>query len=179
MSKVACIFGRRGSGKSTLARTLVAPCTRLILFNTLGEEAHNEIGLVFREPQALFDYVQEAPQFRAIADFQDDTLFPWTIDLAMAVGSCTLLVDEIDRHCSPVSVPDELNSCVRYGRHKSVSLLTISRRPADVPRIVSSQAEDIFVFRINEPRDVSYLKQYVGDDEFTRLPEFTHKHYSV
>lgn len=179
MSQVVCIFGRRGSGKSTLARSLVAGCTRLIVFNTLGEAEHNDLGLVFTEPQKLFDYVSRSVQFRAVADFQDDTLFPWTVKLAEAVENCTLMVDELDRHANPRQIPPELDNCVRYGRHWGVSLLAISRRPAEIPRIVTSQAEVIHTFRLNEPRDVQYVRQFVGDEAFTDLGEHEHLSYNV
>ena len=178
-AKIVCVFGRRGSGKSTLARTLVIPDRRLIVFNTLGETEHNMLGHVCRTRQELFDYVENRPVFRAVADFRDDDTLGWTVKLCEAMQNCTLLVDELDRFCSPTSVLPEIDACCRYGRHSGVSLMVCSRRPAEIPRIVTSQAHTIHVFRITEPRDVAYLKAYLGDTRFSSLAAHAHLSYDI
>jgi hypothetical protein len=56
-----------------------------------------------------------------------------------------------------------------------MNVIAASRRAADVPRLITSQADVIYTFNQSEPRDISYLAEFAGKDfaEETRtLPRF-------
>lgn len=84
--------------------------------------------------------------------------------LSMIVENTTIVVEEVDLYCSPVWEPPGFSDCIRRGRHKGVSIITTSRRPAEVSRLLTSQADEFYIFRFSEPRDLQYFSQTFGPD---------------
>lgn len=85
------------------------------------------------------------------------------------VGSLTLAIDEIDLWTKPNYTPPELERLVRYGRHHAVDLLVVARRPVDVPRLVTSQADVLFTYRQTEPADLKWLVDLTGQPRIREL----------
>lgn len=55
-----------------------------------------------------------------------------------------------------------ISELIHRGRHSRVSVLFGTRRPRDVSRLMTSQADVITCFRQQEPADVEYLASVIG-----------------
>lgn len=165
---ITVVLGRRGCGKTTLIKGLVAIQPRLLIFDTLAE--YQSSGRVFRSFVPMLTYVQSRQyiQFRAVfqpVETQDlEQSFSDFMRLCWIVGNCIIVVDEIDQVASPVSIPNELAKNLRYGRHRKLFVIAASRRAADVPRLITSQADELISFNQTEPRDIAYIEAFAGKD---------------
>ena len=171
-AKIICIFGKRGSGKSTLAKKFLHGKPRVIVFDALGEydgERFDNLGelLARIRNRARFSVVYRPRDARAE--------FPWLARIAYEVGSLCLVAEEISWAISPAKMPVEIETLIRYGRHRDVELIGISRRPAEVNRDLTSNANEIYIFRTHEPRDVDYFRKVIGSaaDGLPNLPPYT------
>lgn len=97
--------------------------------------------------------------------------FAAVTQIVIACGRLIYAIDEVDRFSSAGFAPPGLEYLINQGRHVQVSLLGSSRRPAQVPRELTSQAHCFYIFRMTEPRDLSYLEEYIGGDAARRLPQ--------
>lgn len=166
-SVISVVLGRRGCGKTTLIKGRVASKPRLLIFDTLAE--YGTVGTAFRDIEPFVDYVEKRQflQFNAIYQPVDKDLFEAFSDFCRVgwiVGDCVMVVDEVDQISSATVVPPELAKNLRYGRHRKISVIAASRRAADVPRLITSQADELISFNQTEPRDLKYIEEYAGQD---------------
>jgi len=89
------------------------------------------------------------------------------------------LIDEIDMISSPTSIPKELDSLIRYGRHQEVDIIATARRPAEVHRNLTANSDDIYVYQTHEPRDLSYLSRFMDVDKIKSLEQYSCLHYNA
>jgi len=160
--KINLIFGKRGSGKSYLAQSLVEKYDRLFIFDTLGEYTG---GVVFEDPEKLKEFWGHIykKKFRIIyRPLIPQQEFDWIAELIYELGDVTLLVEEIDAFASPYQVSREFAQLLQRGRHKNIELIGVTQRPFGIPRLLTSQAKQIYVFNTNEPRDLEYLRSLLG-----------------
>ena len=162
------VFGKKGGGKTSIAASLTADSNRLIVFDHNREY---ERGMIVTNPQQLIDAIRKynSSAFRLIYRFDDSMRLSehaeFFLRAAYTVTNYTLLFEEIDRVSEPRSMPEGLDNIVNVGRHKGISLIALSRRPARVPRDLTSNADRIFVAGpINEPKDVDYLSEFMGSE---------------
>ena len=96
--------------------------------------------------------------------------FAAVTQLVIACGSMIFAIDEVDRFTTASYAPPGLDYLINQGRHVQVSLVCTSRRPAQIPRELTSQAHQFFVFKNTEPGDLAYLQPYLGKEATDRLP---------
>lgn len=163
MKGVHAILGLRGYGKSRLFRALCADETRLIVVDTLGE--HSQIGTPV-SVGTMQEALSQAPGayrlvFRPLEYYEVE----WTERVAAARPGCTLAVDEIDCWYSDSRMPlgVGLRALVMYGRHYEQGAIAVARRPFNMARDFTSQA-DLWCFPMREPRDRQYVKDVTAFD---------------
>ena len=163
-AKIICIFGKRGSGKSTLAKRFLQEKRRVIVFDPLGEYS----GEQFSHLGELLARIRNRKSFFVVYRPRDARAeFPWLARIAYEVGSLWLVAEEISWAISPAKMPEPVEVLIRYGRHRDVDLLGISRRPAEVNRDLTANANEIYIFRTHEPRDIAYFRSIIGSDADT------------
>ena len=76
-------------------------------------------------------------------------------------GDCLLVVDEVDFYVQPGYAPGPFSELVRIGRHWGVEMICMARRPASVWRNLTANADHLCVFLTHEPRDITYLSEFL------------------
>jgi hypothetical protein len=189
---ITLYFGKRKSGKSSRMGSALGQVDRLLLFDgrgasPLSENFFEKFGFerTFRQPGELRAFLRShlTEPFRVLYQPSIDpptsledhapglsSHFAAVTQLVIACGRMIYAIDEVDRFTSAGFTPSGLDYLINQGRHVQVSLVATSRRPAQVPRELTSQAHLFFIFRNTEPRDLSYLEQYIGSEAADRLP---------
>lgn len=179
---ILVVLGRRGCGKTTEIKRRIGTLPRMLIFDTLAE--YEGCGEVFYEPEEMISYVERKNRsyFRCVfrpMDVEIQPAFEYFMRLSWIARDCTCVIDEVDAVSSPISIPQELSRSIRYGRHQNVSLIAASRRAAEVPRLLTSQADEIVCFNQTEPGDLKYLEKVTGDVSFaqrvSRLPRYKYE----
>jgi hypothetical protein len=75
------------------------------------------------------------------------------------VPSSTIVIDEVDGLNRGHNPSKSVEKFIKRGRHLTLSQFYATRRPHECPRLVSSQADESYLFRVEEHRDLEYLSQ--------------------
>jgi len=184
---ITVFTGKRRSGKTRRLGSACATVRRLVWFDGRGAvgpgetESATRFDVLCEQPGELRSFLRAhlAGPFRVLyrprllppvglvltARKPDDSLaqhFAAVTQCVIACGSLIYAIDEVDRICTAGWAPWALSYLINQGRHVRVSLAVTSRRPAQIPRELTSQAHRIYIFKMTEPGDLSYLEEYVG-----------------
>ena len=163
-------------GKTSLARILSRDYKRLMIIDPLSEYADT----VFTPTayDALI-YLKNNPNFRISTEDNDD--LDNFLKLVWSTENLCLHIEEIDMFADSRVMPFDLGNIIKRGRHRNISLICTSRRPAEVNRLLTSQASDIYIFNTTEPKDCQYIESYTSSelkDTIQNLEKLTFIHYS-
>ena len=155
MSRIITIIGKRGYGKTTLCKNIIADSLyKDILINDyIGE--YSNLSLPNKEIYIVNNRI--------------DLL----IKFAWGRGNCLLVLDEVDLYGKNNSA---IEFIYRYGRHKNIEIVAVSRRFYDLPVIIRALTDYFFIFRITEKRDLEYLSRYIDNSRLEKiksLPKYT------
>ena len=174
-AKIICIFGRRGTGKTYLAHKLISGKRRVLVFDPLGQfKGEREFRTI---PELARHCLENRLREDKVKPFaliyrprQARAEFPFIARVACEVGALCLLAEEISWAISPARMDPAIENLIRYGRHQDVELIGISRRPAEVNRDLTANANEIYIFRTHEPRDIAYFREILGSSVADSLP---------
>lgn len=173
-NKIILILGKRGSGKTTLTKKIISEYEKdLIIWDFIGEYK----GVVIKTFDDFCWYMAkrkvENKRINAILRLPIED-FDGVCGVICAVKDVLFVIEEVDSVSSASYVSKGLGFMIRYGRHWGISMMATSRRPADIPRLLTSQTNTLYCFRFIEPRDLDYLRQYasVGIEELQNLGEY-------
>ena len=172
---IRAIFGITGSGKTTLSRHLTRESARVMIY-----DAHAEHDAVLCEPADFLPYLElvaERPAFRVAVTPMIGLYGLEFGAAAWAVGKrgpVLAVIEELDTIAPVERIPITIRRLLAQGRHVNVDLQGTSQRPAQVNRLITSQARELYAFHTHEPRDVEYIASYIGASaaELPTLPEF-------
>lgn len=174
-------FGKRGSGKTTVINGQLKNCRGPVLVaDILGNFLNKGYIETEKVDEAILiaaDFVKDPKgknKIIVVKAADPDLTVDYLSAALWELGGGTLVLDEADGF-SLANAPcfDQL---VRYGRNRNVDLITGCRRPAEISRNITAGANQIFVFQIQEPRDIEYFRSTVfGDraDELATIPKFS------
>jgi len=169
-NRIMFITGRKGSGKTTYADKLASGLylrgNRVIIVSPMGGFSLAGCESVTTLEQ-LVDPKLKDRSFVVLPS--DDKLAEAAFLYAYTCGNAWLFVDEIDLYMSAYNCNESLQKIIRYGRHRRVSLVGISQRPANVHRDLTAQADILVMYQTHEPRDVDYLAVRIGKENAERL----------
>jgi len=182
-NRIVFVTGRKGCGKTTVSNALANEAyqagRRVIVVAPMGGFDLAGSPTVFSRDEMLSD--QTFGRSFVVNPPDDQTAID-AIRLAYGVGNCVLVVDEIDLYGDVRSPDESLLKVIRYGRHRGVSLIGVSQRPANVVRDLTAQSDILIMFHTTENRDVLYLADRIGSDNAERLrsiPQFSYLVYSA
>lgn len=171
LHKTQClsIIGKRGTGKTSLARKLIAEHKGIIFINDFIGEYD---GQPFRTRQEITELKQGGMWcYRSPAN--DAHEFCEIVWQAGKSGLHVLAVfDEIDVYGKN---DNSIAWVYRYGRHRNITCIAVSRRFYDLPVIVRSLTHEWLLFNITDERDIKYLSGYLSESaarQVSTLPDF-------
>jgi hypothetical protein len=106
---------------------------------------------------------------------QLDTDAEHIVRLAMAIGDCSVVFEEI----ADYSQNPKVRTLFRRGRKLGVRCIAISQRPAEVHKTITSQAACVVAFHFDEPRDVEYIKLRFGRNAAAEVQQLDASKYEV
>lgn len=86
---------------------------------------------------------------------------------AYELGDVLVCADEIDQLSERVPA---LESIVRWGRNRRISVCATARRPAEVQRNITANLTHLTIFNISEPRDLEYLRHFSLGESVSEAP---------
>ncbi len=162
-------------GKTTIARILSRQFGRIMIVDPMSE--YSDTVLTPTAHDALV-YMKHNKKFRI--SIEDGLELENFIKLAWCVEDVCLHIEEIDLIANNKSMPFPLENIIKRGRHRNISLIGTSRRPAEISRLFTSQSSDFYIFNTSEPRDISYIESYTSaalKDTIQKLPALSFIHY--
>jgi len=163
--EVILVCGVTGGGKTTWARQFTKSLPRLLVYDIAAS-----FPVQYTDVETLANLVETKPeQFRyGIYDPRDTDVLTAT---AFMLGDCWLVLEEISTlYNIGARIHGPLQEAILLGRQRSLSLLAISQRASYFPITLRSQASRIVSFRQQEPSDLKWLADFMGQANAEKLP---------
>lgn len=173
---VEFVCGRKGEGKSHLIDRRAARFPRRLTLDYADEYFGTDTSalecLTYADCLGALESVAARGTWRIVANLPAPDMARLCALLspagrprsgvAAALGGVLVECGEVEHVAGHAAKPEVLE-LIHRGRHSRVSMMLGTRRPRDVHRLVTSQADVISCFRQQEPRDVEYLASVIGD----------------
>lgn len=172
-AEVVAVMGASGSGKSCFIKQQIGrrKPRRLIVFDPMGEYGDltrpvSSLGEMAREAKAKTFALSLKPQAARAAD-----QFDMLCRIAYTAADCWLVVDELSMVTKPGWAPPGWADCSMRGRHKGMTVIGASQRPASIDKHFFSNATVIRTGRLNFSADIKVLANvlHVDGAELSKL----------
>jgi hypothetical protein len=185
------ICGRTGSGKSFLMKKLLAGVERSIVYGPKREECDYP-GCYFdgMEPDGFKRFVlwwqhcvKTCGRFRIVYrpnDLFDISEFDKVANLAYACGNLTFTCEELMTYTTERNIGQGFKRLLVAGRTRGINCFMLTQRPFKIPREVTSQAREAYIFATHEPTDLDYVRQTFGTElaaKLETLGQYEHVHW--
>lgn len=171
--KVIAVLGATGTGKGVSIKTALKASKpkRLIVFDFMAE-----YGDFAKHTRSVKDVVNETKKasfkIALIPDkysFQDQ--FNFLCDLAYERGDLTFIAEELNKVTSATWAPPTWQEVTSRGRHKNLTVIGASQRPASVDKDFFSNCSVIRSGRLNFDNDIKTMARVlrVGYDDIATL----------
>lgn len=164
--EVIAAFGKRGAGKTVFLKEAGWYSPATLIFDTMDEFRGFR---KFTSISSLFEFIKNEESFHVRyvpppdSDVTDDARD--IARLVLARGNMLLIIDEADRvFPNKLGLPSEVQSLITRGRHADIALIFASQRPSLVSRLATSQASRFVFFKLVEPKDIAYCREFVSID---------------
>lgn len=167
------IMGASGSGKSTYIKQQIrrGKPKRLIIFDPMGEYS------TMAKPVNTLQEVARAAKAKTFSlAFKPDAekaaqQFDLLCKIAYTAGDCWLVVDELAIVTKPGWAPPGWADCSMRGRHKGLTVIGASQRPASIDKHFFGNATLIRTGRLNFAADIKVLANvlHVDQGEISKL----------
>lgn len=175
--RVTLFCGKTQQGKSTLAlhmalrewsRTIVLDSARSKVFNRIAPGGH------FASWSDMAKWIQteggRIPRWCIALRSKRPDDYAAVLRCAEHMRGILLFCDETHKLCRMEGVREPLElvalTGAHYGGGAGVGLYMVTQRPGSVPINVRSQAERVITFRQSEPRDIAWLQEWSGSEEW-------------
>lgn len=169
-------LGAGGSGKTHLVNHWLDKIGgRALIFNPNAEETYSRRSVPAFTKTELMALVTAGDHFRVSWAGLEDDDFEFINEVAWCARRVTLVWEEADIWIGPTRLPTFARRIINQGRHRDIRVIACARRPAQLARDVTANASRICAFRTQEPRDVQYLRDFIGPaaDQLPNLPTYT------
>lgn len=160
------LVGTTGSGKTTLLRYLIRTRPYVLLYDPKGDEAWEDgewltVRSTDRLPRKSFPpRVRYYPHPELLREKEEIDRFFW---YAYHARNLVVVVDEAYlATLAGTWMPPGYHACITQGRSRGVGVWTATQRPHKIPQVILSEAEHMFIFRLNSPVDRNAIWQWAG-----------------
>lgn len=170
-NRIVGIIAPIGTGKTTECVRRIREFNRVVIFDTLGEDAYalTASEIVFGNPARLAEEIA-LPRFCvAYRTVNLPEGFEHAARLVYLCGDCLFVIEEIDQVCSAGYESQMLHSIINYGRHRQVSVVYLSRRFATVSRSLTANTQELVFFKVTEPIDLDGISERCGKEVAERV----------
>lgn len=162
---IKLIVGKTGSGKTVKCLNLTRDHERVIFFDTQGKDYTDGVMFYDLDELSRFWLKVYRQKFRIIYRPLDPmTEFEEICRLAFACGNLTIVAEELPGLCGSQVIGNELRKVIFRGRMNDIRFIGLMQRPIGIHRDITSQASEIYLFNIDEPRDVKYFTERIGQN---------------
>jgi len=173
---ITCVFGRKGSGKTTFVqKRLIPKFSRVLILDTLSEYPFfyfYDLAMFIQSVKQNYNKSFFRITYRP-ADELDDYFFKFCYSLS----NITVIVEEADLYSNAFSANEYFEKIIKYGRHKNINLIAVSRRPAEISKTLISQSDYVITFQQILKRDIDFFRLYINNPE--RLKELKVGQYRI
>lgn len=166
---VIIILGKTGYGKSTWLTKYLQGTERKFVFDPFRKfpaEYLTEEELISRHESGAF---KETPKFSIGTHVINDLSLIGSI--AFLNGNCSFVIEECGfAFFKGERIEEWLQEAIFLGRHQKLSLIFTAQRAASIPIELRSQAARFISFRQTEKNDVQWCRDYLGEENFQKLP---------
>jgi len=191
MGQHATLVGPAGAGKSHLAVTLgeltphimvLATKRRDPLISDLTSKGYKLVDRMEDIPMAVRSEKRDVPVHRRILYWPRPTGSSelqrrrvQSIKIAQALsyaernGDWAILIDEGLWLAKNLQLGAEMESLWFQGRSNGVSVITCAQRPSHLPLLAFSQATYLFLWKVNDRRDIERLREISGNVDLATI----------
>jgi len=165
-NEIRVILGKKGFGKTSYVIAETDELKRLVIFDYNREYTK---GKIISTPFELIQQLRLNQDgffrliYRPSDEFSIQQHFEFFSEIVYEIPNSYVVMEEIDLVSTAGFMPEGLQKIINYGRHKAINLFAISRRAHKVPRDLTANADVIVTFNQQEPRDIKYLCDYMGE----------------
>ena len=164
-------------------KELIKDYSRLIIYDPMIEYSSSTYKIFNRQSDLIRFLKEKGDSFFRVVYIPDDPQadFHFICNLVYCMYDVVFACEEIDMGTSSNYTPPPLVKIICQGRHKGISHFGTTRRPTEVPKLLTSQANKLYIFKTHEPRDVDYFKQVMGEnsEQIRNLKEYQYLYYNV
>jgi len=190
------VAGQTGSGKTELVKRSLEQVDRLIVYLPKREDSGYP-GVYFDglageryEFLRFWQYATDrCAKFRLVyrpADKFDASEFDAICKLVYLCGDCTFVAEEIASYLSSrifqtVGRYQAIKNLLTAGRTRGVTCWWVTQRCFGIPREVTSESRDAYLFNLQEPADLDYVQDRFGLEarlKMDQLQQYEHVHWN-
>ena len=171
-NRIVGVVGRKGAGKSTYIRSHLGVCPRVFAFDPMDEfdAIPNSFETISRAEQ-FFQWAKDRDTWagRYVPGGDLEEAIEQVCPLVYRQGSCVFICEEIALYTRPGSVTSAFGKLVRTGRHKEISVVWATQRPAECAKSITALTDLWILFSITEPRDLDAIADRCGEEIANRV----------
>ena len=166
------IFGKTGSGKSTLAKRVLWPSYTRRIYHDIKCENNDLLvnATLCRKPDELKRAIKSG---KVSLLYQPDSLesddFNQVCRIVYETGNFALFVDEVAAVCDTSWIEPWQKALLMRGRSRGIGQVNLSQRPRSCHNIVISEAEHMFVFKLNLQTDIKKIGQFFPNEYHNKI----------
>lgn len=177
------ISGQKGFGKSTYLQELVGDENCLCVIDTLGEHREWCPSCPADDVGEMVEMLAEPPPSFKWSFLLDPTKAEDHLDYlakaAYRAGDMTFVLEETDYFSSANADCAGVDLLTRYGRHRNINLVWVTRNMAHISRQLTSQTDVFVLFRQSEPLYIETLAKRVSPDVALQVEQLPRYEYII
>lgn len=161
-NEITLIVGQLGAGKTELAKYGLKKYDKATVITSFDQDfsecpVYTDLGEAIEDSADKFCFVNDELVENEIA-----------IRVAYELGNRLLIIDEAHLYQDSES----FKKVMRYSRHKRLDVILISHTLFDFARLNRVLVNNIIVFRMNEPYEISYLNRINDNLNYNKLDRY-------
>jgi hypothetical protein len=176
-NKRISFIGKTRTGKTFLSNYLLSHFQnrkdmQIILLDPKHERRNFGDGSTLELPKLVKEYKKNI-KVQCFQEYHWNAELDNMVDHLLKRGNAIVDLDELGGIATASQVPDGITRLATQGGGKGVGLWSKYQKPLGVPRVIKSQSEYFFMFRINPLDDRKEMLNYIPDERIlTKIPKY-------